>query len=233
MGLDAGASNRRPAHDKETSMSSTRLPRQYRSLFGFAIAALLLLGSASIANAQYYGAPPPRGYGGYPPPPPPPAPMNAYRHGLTLGAGIGIGGISAADTCGNVCGVAGAFEFHIGVMLNPRLAILFDFWANNHFIPNTDASTTHSIYTGALQYWVADKIWLKGGIGGANMNISSDYDGFIYDRANGLGIMGAGGFEVLQMYNFALDLQLRLGHGFYDPYGDVNSWALMIGANWY
>ena len=202
---------------------------------GLGIATILVLGSSSVAHAQYQGpppgyyAPPPR-YG-YPPPPPPP-PRGMYRYGLVLGVGLGVGGISASD-CGDVCGTAGALEFHIGGMINPRLALMGDFWFNGRSIPNTDASAVHSLYTFAAQYWASDIFWLKGGIGGANMNISSNVDGYPYTSENGLGLLGAIGIEFLQAGNFALDGQLRFGHGFFNIGGDVNVWALMVGANWY
>jgi hypothetical protein len=200
------------------------MTRDVRLFLGLGIATFLLLGSASVAQAQY-GAPPP-GYG-YPPPP-----AGMYRQGLVLGVGVGVGGISASN-CGDVCGIAGALELHIGGMINPRLAIMGDFWFNGRTVPNTDVSVVHSLYTVAAQYWATDNVWIKGGIGGANMNLSSNIDAFTYGDESGFGVMAAGGIEFLQMGTFALDGQLRLGHGFYSQGGDVNAWALMIGANWY
>lgn len=203
---------------------------QKRTLLGIGLA-IVICGTTSVAHAQQYGAPPP-GYAGYPPPPPPPQPQyGIYRSGLLVGAGLGVGGISAQN-CGDACGVAAALELHIGGMITPQVAIVGDFWFNFHSIPNSDATTTHSLYTVALQYWPADKFWLKGGLGGSNMNISSSYGG-TYGDENGFGLMAAGGIEFLQMGNFALDGQLRFGHGFFSEGGDVNVWALMIGANWY
>jgi hypothetical protein len=155
-----------------------------------------------------------------------------YRSGLVGGVGLGLGGISASN-CGDVCGLAGALELHLGGMITPRLSIGGDLWFDFHSIPNSDASTTHSLYTVALQYWATERLWLKGGIGGANMNISSDYANVTYGDENGLGLMAAGGLEFLQIGNFALDGQLRLGRGVFSQGGDVFVWALMIGANWY
>src|SRR4051812_6032405 len=81
---------------KETPMTT----RQTCTFLGLGLA-FLALGPASPAHAQYQAPPPayapPPGYG-YPPPPPAPPPR-FYRSGLTLGAGLGFGGISASD-CG-------------------------------------------------------------------------------------------------------------------------------------
>jgi hypothetical protein len=196
------------------------------------IATMAIVGSASVAHAQYqapppgYYAPPPRYSYGYAPPP------RVYRSGLVVGVGLGFGGINAHD-CGDVCGGAGAFELHIGGMIAPRVALVGDFWFQGRSIPNSDASAVHSLYTLALQYWPADIVWIKGGIGGANMDVSSNIDGFTYGSENGPGLLGAVGVEFFQTGNFAFDGQFRLGHGFYSEGGDVNVWALMIGANWY
>jgi hypothetical protein len=154
-----------------------------------------------------------------------------YRSGLVGGVGLGFGGIEATN-CGPVCGVAGSFELHLGGMLTPRLAIMGDFWFNLHPIPDYDATTRHSLYMAALQFWPTDKLWLKGGLGPSTMTVSDNYSGY-GNAETGFGIMGAGGLELLQAGNFALDAQIRLGRGFYSIGGDVFVWALMIGANWY
>lgn len=210
---------------------------QKRTLLAIGLATIVL-GTASVAQAQY-GAPPPYAppprYAGYPPPPPPPPPpMGIYRSGFNLGASLGLGGINA-EACGDLCGFASALEFHLGFMLNPRLAIVGDVWFNNHGIPGSDSSTTHTLFVAALQYWATDKLWLKGGLGGATMRISDDYSGFTYNDASSWGITAAGGFEFLQVNNLAFDAQLRYGHGFYGNNlgGDVNVWAIMIGVSWY
>lgn len=212
--------------------------RVTRLFLGLGLATIVLLGGSSMAHAQYqapppgYYAPPPSYGGGYPPPPPPRYRYRLYREGLVIGGAIGVGGISAQD-CGDTCGVAGAGEFHIGGMLNPRTALVGDFWVNVRDVPNSDATVRHFLYTIALQYWPIDILWLKAGIGGGNMNVSSNVDGYTYGDENGLGILLAGGIEFLHASTFALDGQLRYGHGFYSEGGDVNVWALMIGISWY
>jgi hypothetical protein len=206
--------------------------RPAHSVLGLGLATLVLLGllgSGAVAQAQYYQQAPPPGYG-YPPPPPPRYGM--YRSGLVFGAALGIGGISAQD-CGDTCGAGFAFELHLGGMVTPVFALMGDVWVNTHSIPDSDGTLVHTIYTVAGQYWVTDKLWLKGGIGGGDIQIASKSDNFAYTDENGLAVMAAGGFELLQVDNFALDAQLRLGHGFYSQGGDATNWAIMIGANWY
>jgi hypothetical protein len=191
-----------------------------RLLFAFGAVLLTTVASLSTAQAQY----------GYPPPPPP---RGMYRSGLVFGGSIGAGGIYA-ENCGIYCGGAGMVEGHLGGMINPRLAIMGEIWGSAH--PWDDGAgngtTYHTLFTGALQYWVADIVWLKGGIGFGHMQLG--YDDTIGDNTeSGLAAMGAGGVELVQSFNFTLDLQLRFGHGFYSGGGDVNNVGFMIGVNWY
>jgi hypothetical protein len=155
-----------------------------------------------------------------------------YREGLVVGGGLGFGGISA-DQCGDVCGGVFSFEGHIGGMMNPRMAVMIDLWANVRNSTSLDAAVWNGIYTGALQYWLTDIVWLKGGIGAGHMQLTSNGDGVPFGDEWGLAIMGAGGVELVQAGTFALDLQLRLGHGFFSEGGDVNSLGFMAGFNWY
>jgi len=188
------------------------------------IAMLTTFAGLSAAQAQYG---PPRPY--YAPPPPP---RGVYRSGLVLGGSLGVGTIWS-DGCGPYCGASGFIEGHIGGMLNPRLALMGDFWgAAHHWDDGYVTGTTYQgLYTLAAQYWVTDVFWIKGGVGFAQLSFG--YDGAANPDENGPGFMAAGGFEVIQAYNFAMDLQLRFGHGFYDTWPDVNQVAFMVGVNWY
>lgn len=210
---------------------------------GLGIALLTLLGSFSVAQAQY--APPPPPY--YPPPPPPPPPRGVYRSGLVYGFSLGIGSFSFAN-CGDICGAAGMGEFHIGGMIAPRLALEGDFWGGIHAFSDTDfglgdGTTFNGIYTLALQYWLTDIIWIKGGLGLGNVQISVSCDidtDCNVDDETGFAFMLGAGIEIVQSYNFALDLQLRYGNVVYKAAdnggqgdGDTNMFAFMVGFNWY
>jgi hypothetical protein len=203
---------------------AVKIARTYWIILG--ITAAVLLGSSSQASAQYYGRP--RYY-----PAPAYYPPSGYRSGLVLGAGIGFGGLTA-DQCGDLCGGGLSLEGHIGGMLNPRLAMLFDIWTVIHPIPGSDGDTTSTLYTGALQAWVSPIVWLKGGIGFGNTQISSNSVGTITD-ATALALMGAAGVELVQSGPFALDLQGRIGHTFFTQQdgGAITQYAFMVGFNWY
>lgn len=211
--------------------------RASRLLMTAASAALLL--ASAPAGAQPGGPPPPPpppGYGGYYAGPP------QVRQGLTLGVGLGIGGMDSDSNlaqCFN-CDYEPAsvgLDFHIGGMINPRMAVLFELWGHGQAIDRTGANAlVQTMWMGAVQYWLTPQLWLKGGLGLAVLDVQYD-DGYYYGEDNigsGLAVMGAGGYELLHAPNFAIDLQLRLGSGNYDGISEqVNVLMVGLGANWY
>jgi hypothetical protein len=203
-----------------------------------AVATALLL-AAGPASAQPGGPPPPPppGYygGGYYGPPP-------ERMGLTLGIGLGIGGMDSDSNLAACRGcdydpAAGGFWFHLGGMINPHLAGLFELWFMGQQV-DAGGNTTlfQSMVMGAVQYWLTPQFWLKGGLGFAGLQVQYS-DGYEYgeeDLGTGLAVMGAAGFEILHSTQFAIDLQLRLGSGSYDGIDEqVNVAMFGIGFNWY
>jgi hypothetical protein len=146
---------------------------------------------------------------------------------LVLGAGIGFGGIHASD-CDN-CGGGFAWEFHLGGMVNPRFGLMFD--VSEVIRPVNDGfgdDLTNTIYTVAGQFWLVDRLWVKGGVGLGHISFSGDLTG---DDTAGA-VMGGLGIEVLQSYWFAMDLQARVSYAGYSGGGATNGMGL-IGFNWY
>jgi len=200
-----------------------KIARKYWIVLG--LAAAVLLGSSSKASAQYYGRP--RYYA----PAPAYYPPSSYRSGLVIGGSIGFGGLTA-DQC-DICGGGLSLEGHIGGMLNPQLALMFDVWTVIHPISGSNDDMTSTLYTGALQLWLTPILWLKGGAGLGNTTVGNNLDGFA--GATGFALMGGAGVELVQRGPFALDLQGRVGHTFIADIdgGPVTQYAFMIGFNWY
>jgi hypothetical protein len=199
---------------------------------GLGIVLATVLGTAPAAQAQY--AP------GYYPPPPPPPPRGVYRGGLVWGFSVGPGGFTYSD-CSGLCGFAPMGEFHIGGMIAPRLALMGDFWAGAHYFSNSvdgTGETWNGVYTLAAQYWVNDIIWLKGGLGFSYITVGNS--GYYYSSISdsGFAFLLAAGIEIMQVYNFAMDLQFRYGNSAYTSAsrggpGDTSMYGGMIGFNWY
>ncbi len=172
------------------------------------------------------------------------------RRGLAIGFGFGIGGMQSengpirCDGC-DYDPIAGGFDFHVGGMLNPRLALLFEVWGTGQQLDAVGANTLmQTMVMVAAQYWVTPQLWIKGGIGAANLSISSD-DGFgdtnSIDIGAGAALMGAVGYEVMSSRKFSMDLQFRLGAGTYQDDGNggvgindqITTGMFGVGFNWY
>ena len=223
-------------------------PRANRLILAALAAVAFTAFVASSAHAQPGGPPPPPPpggggggyyYGGPPPPYYPPPPRE--RYGLTLGFGFGLGGMSADS--GELCidcdydPVAFGVDFHIGGMINPRMAILGELTLTGQTLDADGFSWVYqSMLLGAVQYWLTPALWVKGGIGFSQLDIQYD-DGFVvYEETidTGVGLLGAIGYEVLHSTRFAIDLSLRLQGASYDAIEDSVSSALFaIGFNWY
>ena len=198
---------------------------------GLSAVVLTILGSVATAQAQYaqpYYSRTPRG---------------VYRSGVVFGVSLGVGGISASD-CGDVCGVSGLAEVHIGGMIAPNVALMGDLWEGLHYLSGDavlgSGETWNGVYTLALQYWPIYNVWIKGGLGFGRLQLNAD-GGYGYtvnvDDESGFAFMLAAGIELAQGYNSALDLQFRYGNVAYgggaNSAGDLSMYALMIGFNWY
>src|SRR5207237_6214455 len=105
-------------------------------LLGIGVVLLTVLGSVSVADAQGY--PPP-----YYPPPPPPPPRGVFRAGIVWGFALGLGDVNSANcpNGGSACGGAFAIEGHLGGMISPRTAVMFEAWGADH--PYSLAGTDH------------------------------------------------------------------------------------------
>ena len=211
-----------------------------RSYLAFAA---ILLAPAAAAAQPSYGPPPPQGY--YSQPTPQTAGGFHDRTGrMALGFSLGLGGMQVGDddvTCAN-CGydpIAAEFDFHIGGMMSPRFALLFEVQGNAQTVEENAFGARSLVQATAMvagQYWVSPQLWLKGGIGAASLSYSYD-DGYESQSENideGMALMGAVGYEVLSARNFSIDLQGRLVAGTYEKFDQqVTAGPVGVGFNWY
>ncbi|MFO0745541.1 MAG: low temperature requirement protein A [Myxococcota bacterium] len=181
-----------------------------------ALAALAPLGAAATAHAQetLYGP--------------------SYRVGPTFGINLGGGNLScSADECETLDG-AGSLDLHVGGMLNPRLALLFDAWWMVH--DEDSVTVSQGIMTGALRVWPLEQFWLQFGLGVART-------GYVYDSAfvtvedfsEWVPAFDVGiGVEPIASEDVAFDVALKYGTGFYSD-GDhrIHSAALTLGVSFY
>ena len=194
------------------------------------LSACALLGSRA-AEAQGYG---PGTYSGQPPPPP----TGVIRSGFIFGGGIGLGAISFTD-CDD-CEVLGGLglQFHLGGMIAPNLALMFDGATVVHPLDNGDGSTSALMSnTGMAVFrgWISPIFWLEGGLGVGYMSLADEYGTIPPETRAGFGGLVGAGLELLQTPQFTLDLQLRITASRYN-YGDgvgVANTSLNVGFNFY
>lgn len=182
-------------------------------------AVVLALGVASNAAAQRGGS-------------------AVEREGFLFGFSIGGGSISCEDCDGSASGPT--LDLHIGTMVGEKMAVMFD--GSGIAVSEEDdygdkINETYTVDTIALQYWVADRVWVKGGIGVAYTRWSCPDCADAYTNT-GLGLMAAAGVELVQKGKFALDIQGRFltsKHDLYDTGTGIrfNQIMGMVGFNWY
>jgi hypothetical protein len=185
--------------------------------------------AAAPAHAQGYG---PGYYAG-----PPPPPRGVVRSGFIAGVAIGGGAFGIVD-CDD-CEGTGALSLrgHLGGMLAPNLALMFDLEsASGPF--GDDAVITQTTAMGVLRVWLGRIFYLQGGLGLAWLRLSTEGGGLAITSEAGGAIMGGLGVELMQRPSFTIDLSLRLigsRYGGDDEDGGfgVGGGTLLVGFNWY
>ena len=194
---------------------------------------ILLLTSATSAIAQPAGAPPPPPPPGYGSAPTSTTPLGVVdRRGFIIGFSLGGGAFSLAD-CGDCDTLSGlGLDIHLGGMLTPRLALMFDGSGVAHAIEG-GGTIVHVIDTAAAQYWITPRVWIKGGLGIGQLSVNDDEGNRVAASETGAGVLLAGGVELVQTRGFALDLQLRASAVNYDDADTITMSSLNLGFNWY
>lgn len=162
---------------------------------------------------------------------------------LIFGGSLGLGGMS--DSGGDIeCAscdyspLAGQLSGHVGGFITPRMALLGELQFNAQTI-GTDGYDSEVLVQSALmlaaQYWITPQLWVKGGVGFANLRVDHSYYGTVAEvPENGFALMGAVGFELLSARNFSVDLQGRLINGSYDSVNNnVTGASVGVGLNWF
>ncbi len=182
-----------------------------------------------------YGQAPPRYPYHYPPPPPPPRPRG-QRRGLTLGAGIGFGGLTATDGNKTWSFEGGlSYTFRVGLAVAPNLVLMWNCEGTvTTFRDELDdsAQLNQTAHLAALQIFLLDRLWLKGGIGAAHLDYETSVVSFRGDW--GLAGMVGIGFELIQGRNTSLDIEFSSTLARYSDLGETwNNTGLNFAINWY
>lgn len=164
---------------------------------------------------------------------------DSNRRGIMVGIGLNGGHIAFECTdgsCDESLNEAGGGEIHVAYMLGKKLAISGEVWGmmHNDEVLGVDVSVTHIITTIGPQYWVLPRMWIRGGLGWARAHVEYDA-GIIGGDAQSEDVLGVAlglGLEIVSGPNFALDIQLRGGTGFYED-GNTSNAGLGVGLTWF
>jgi hypothetical protein len=201
------------------------------------LAAVPTLAPGDAAAQPGYGP----GYGGPPPNSVLPGGFHNRTGRLTFGFSAGIGGMNddfGDIECDGCNALSGQIEGHIGGFIGPRLALLFEAQANIQQIQQgafveDDIFLTQSAAMIAAQFWVTPQLWIKGGVGFANLQLSDNF-GNESTPENGTAVMGAVGFEIFSARYMSVDLQGRLLNGSYEGIdNNITAASVGIGVNWF
>jgi hypothetical protein len=123
-----------------------------------------------------------------------------------------------------------ALDIHLGGMLTPHVALMFDGSAISHSFD--DGSTlTHVVDTLAVQLWASEWFWLKAGVGIGRLSVSDNGNAPLRSDTRPAAMLAIG-LELFQGRSSALDVQLRgAATSFSD--GTLTNSSIHIGYNWY
>jgi hypothetical protein len=188
----------------------------------FVLSIAVLCAAPGVAAAQAHTEPPPD-----------------PRVGLFGGFGLHAGNMSCeGDNCPSFR-KGGGFDGHIGWAFTPKIALIGDLY----FLGSTEdnLTITQTFATIGVRAWLVPIIWVQGGLGNAHATFNYDAGifGNIESRTDDVpGLVVAAGLELLRSPRFSLDLELRLGLGFYGDEGDEQdttgrNTSLGVGFTWF
>lgn len=161
---------------------------------------------------QGYGPPPPR-YSYYPPPPPPPTARSSTDRVFMIGGSLGLGTLRFDnDLEETTSGAAYGYDGRLGFGVAPRLLLLIGV---NGAVSSEDSIVyDQTIYYLGLQAFLGRQFFVRGGAGLGNIT-GRDEGNFLSFGKTGFGVTASIGAELLQGYNWSLELAGQLTAGFY------------------
>ena len=178
-------------------------------------------GPPAYRAAPPYAGPPgryaPPSYYYYPPPAAPP--RQVTDRPFTLGGGIGFGGLTFKDPAtGRIIANSGmAYTFRLGFGLRPGLILMWD--VEGALVNNGTTATAQTANLAALQVFATRRLFLKAGFGLAQV-VQNDTPS-VWGGAGMAGI----GYELVQGWNWSLDMEATYTGARYTNNGADQTWA--------
>ena len=170
--------------------------------------------------------------------------QNITRKGFVFGTSIGVAHSVQSFPGKSQKNTDFGLDLKLGYMLKPNIAILLtsNVSAYDYTGVGRPRKRDFGIVAPSVQYWFTDRFWALGGIGlGVDAPVFSDIKDPDKNKEesayyNGLGVVGAIGFEFYRNKNFTIDVKARVSYRNVDiAEGKTTgvSSAILIGINFY
>ena len=148
-----------------------------------------------------------------------------------IGGSLGLGGLRFHnDIPVATSGPATGYSLRLGFGLAPRLLLLVGL--DGAVSVENDLVYDQSIYYVGAQAFVTRQLFVRGGAGIGNITGKDNFGDFLIFGKTGLGLTGTVGIELLQGYNWSLELAGVVTAGFYED-ENWTSGTVNIGFNFF
>jgi hypothetical protein len=157
------------------------------------------------------------------------------RSGLAVGIAFGPN-VQVSSGIDNASGTGGGFALRFGTVASPRWVWLFEL-ANTGFrqLDTTDGEyklNSSTLFTLGGQLYLKEAFWLRGGGGAANFTRRAERGGDPTESFWGVGVIGAGGLDVMRRKSLAVSLEVLTTLARYRG-GFVGAGTMQLGLSWY
>ena len=159
----------------------------------------------------------------------------SLRQGLAIGLAFGPS-MQVGSGISQATGTGGGFAVRFGTVASPRWVWLLEFATTvyRQKIPGQMESKLNRSAVISLggQLYLQDAFWLRGGAGPANFTRSIEGTDEVTASFWGLGVVGAGGLDVMRRRSFVVSLEALTTLARYRD-GYVGGGTLQLGLSWY
>jgi hypothetical protein len=187
-------------------------------------------GYGGMPQAPSYAYPPQSSY--YPPPPPPSASRPVTERPFMIGGSLGFAGLRFHDQNDQSTSDAGVgYSARLGFGIAPTLILLLG--VDGATAGDGNFVYDQTVYYVGLQAFLTRQLFLRGGAGIGNITQKDNQGNFLFFGKTGLGLTGSAGVELIQGYNWSLELAAQITSGFYADSERWTSGAVNIGFNFF
>lgn len=133
-----------------------------------------------------------------------------------IGGSLGLGGLrfyNNDDPPVSASGPATGYSGRLGFGITPRVLLLLG--VDGAVSVEDSLVYDQNIYYLGAQLFMTRQLFVRAGAGIGNITGRDNYGDFLYFGKTGLGLTGSVGIEVLQGYNWSLELAGMMTAGFY------------------